>query len=183
MRKPRIIVYNDEQSLLDLLEACFSKWGCEVFSYRYPVVCPVNGNSVHGCKCQEPCADLMLSDFLLPQMTGTELFWRQAERGCKVAAKAKAIMSGYSKEKLLRFCENSGYRYFEKPLDYKELIGWLGECWSNYDPLKQLGGSPEKVRYESRQGIEHCLNSSGLQEECEGWKIVSPVQLFQASLN
>ena len=144
MRKPRVIIYDDDVSLLELLEACFTRWGYEVFSYRAPVVCPVNGNSAQECNCQAPCADLMISDFLMPQTTGTELFWRQAERGCKVAK--KAIMSGYSEEKLLRFCEDAGYRYFEKPFNYKKLTNWLGECKSNFDLSKQLGGRPAEAR-------------------------------------
>jgi DNA-binding NtrC family response regulator len=180
MRKPRVIIYDDEVSLLG---ACFSRWGYEVFSYRVPVVCPVNGNSSQGCKCQTPCADLMISDFLMPQMTGTELFWRQAKIGCKLAENAKAIISGYPEEKLLRFCENSGYRYFEKPFNFEKLTGWLGECESNFDLSKQLGGRPVEARHGCRQDIGYHLNSSGLQEKYEGWKIVSPEKLFQTSLN
>jgi len=161
MRKPRVIIYDDEVSLL---ESCFSGWGYEVFSYRAPVVCPVNGNSAQEYNCQAPCADLMISDFLMPQMTGTELFWRQAERGCKVAEKAKAIMSICFEERLLRLCEDSGYRYFEKPFNYEELTGWLGECESIFDLSKQLGGTPAEARHDFRPDIDYCLNSSSLQE-------------------
>jgi DNA-binding NtrC family response regulator len=168
MRKPRVIIYDDDVSLLKLLEACFARWGYEVFAYRSPVVCPANGNSAHECNCQAPCADLMISDFLMPQMTGTELFWLQAERGCKVAK--KAIMSGYSEEKLLRLCEDAGYRYLEKPFNFEKLTNWLGACKSNFDLSKQLGGRPAEARHGSRPYIENCLNPSGLQEKNVGFK-------------
>jgi DNA-binding NtrC family response regulator len=148
MRKPRVIIYDDDVGLLELLEACFTRWGYEVFSYCVPVVCPVNGNPAQGCNCQAPCADLMISDFLMPKTTGTELFWHQAERGCKVAK--KAIMSGYPEEKLLRFCEDAGYRYLEKPFNYEKLTSWLRECKGNFDLSKQLGGRPAKVRHAFR---------------------------------
>ena len=45
MRKPRVIIFDDEPTLLELLELCFARWGYEVFSYRTPVVCPLNGNA------------------------------------------------------------------------------------------------------------------------------------------
>ena len=167
MRKPRVIIYDDE---ISLLESCFSRRGYEVFSYRTPVVCPINGNSALGCNCQAPCADLMISDFLMPQMTGTELFWRQTERGCKVAEKSKAIVSICSEERLLRLCEDSGYRYFEKPFNYEELTSWLGECESNFDLSKQLGGRPAGARSDFRQDTDYCLNSSGPQENRLGSK-------------
>ena len=188
MRKPRVIIYDDNISLLELLEACFTRWGYEVFSYRTPVVCPVNGNFAQACKFQAPCADLMISDFLMPQTTGTELFWRQAEIGCKVAK--KAIMSGYSEEKLLRFCEDAGYGYLEKPLNYEKLANWLGECKSNFDLSKQLVGGPAEVRHEFKPDIAYCLNSSGLQEQYVDFTagksasgLVYPVKFFQASMN
>ena len=166
MRKPRVIIYDDEVSLLG---TSFTRRGYEVFSCRAPVVCPVNGNSGHGCKCEAPCTDLMISDFLMPQMTGTELFWRQAERGCKVAE--KAIMSICSEERLLRLCEDSGYRFFEKPLSYEELSGWLSECEGNFDLSKQLGGLPVEEHHELRQDIGYSLDSSGLQEKYAGFKV------------
>ena len=43
MRKPRVIIFDDEAVLLELLEFCFVKWGYEVFSYRTPMVCPFSG--------------------------------------------------------------------------------------------------------------------------------------------
>jgi len=168
MRKPRVIIYDDDASLLELLEDRFAGWGYEVFSYRAPVVCPVNGNSALGYKCKAPCADFMISDFLMPQMTGTELFRRQAERGCRVARKAKAIMSICSEERLLRLCEDSGYRYFEKPLNKEKLAKWLGACESNFDLPKQLGGRPAEARHEFRHDLDYCSNSSGLQEKYVG---------------
>jgi DNA-binding NtrC family response regulator len=165
MRKPRVIIYDDEASLL---ETSFSGWGYEVFSCRAAVVCPVNGSSAQECRCQTPCADLMISNFLMPKMTGTELFWRQAEIGCKVARKAKAIMSICSEERLLRLCKDSGYRFFEKPFNKEELTAWLSESERNFDLSKQLRGMPAEARYEFGQDIEYCLNSSGLRKKYVG---------------
>lgn len=165
MRKPRVIIYDDE---ISLLEAGFSGLGYEVFSCRDAVVCPVNGSSAQECRCQTPCADLMISNFLMPKMTGTELFWRQAEIGCKVARKAKAIMSICSEKRLLRLCRDSGYRFFEKPFNNEELTTWLGECEGNFDLSRQLRGIPAEARHESGRDMEYCLSSSGLRKRYGG---------------
>ena len=171
MRKPRVIIFDDEPTLLELLELCFAKWGYEVFSYLTPVVCPLNGSSAGSCESHAPCADLVISDFQMPQMTGLELFQLQAQRGCKVDRKMKAIMSGHSDGELLKQCEDLGYRFFEKPFSCSDLTDWLGECEQNFDLSKQLGGKLPDRRYEFKQDIEYCLNGSGPDEKLIGFTI------------
>jgi len=170
MRKPRVIIFDDDVSSLKLLESSFAGWGYEVFSYHAPLVCPASFGQ--ECNCQAPCADLMISDFLMPQMTGTELFWRQAERGCKVPKKAKAIISYYSEDRLLRLCEDSGYRYFEKPFNYEKLNGWLSACESCFDLSKQLGRRPAEAGHEFRHNIEYYSDSSDLREKYNGFRLI-----------
>lgn len=169
MRKPRVIIYDDEAVLLELLEFCFAKWGYEVFSYQTPVVCPLN-RSPEG-RCESPCADLMISDFKMPQKTGIELFQLQAQRGCKIDKKMKAIMSGHSDEELLKKCADSGYRFFEKPFDCSDLSGWTSECADNFDLSRQLGGKITNRRYDFKQNIEYCLNASCQHEKYIGFTI------------
>ena len=168
MRKPRVVIFDDEPTLLELLELCFAKWGYEVFSYRTPVVCPLNGSSSGSGECSAPCADLVISDFQMPRMTGIELFKLQAERGCKVDRKMKAIMSGHADGELLTQCEDLGYRFFEKPFSCSDLTEWLSECKKNFDLSKQLGGKKTDRRHDFKQDIEYCLNVSGPHEKFVG---------------
>jgi CheY-like chemotaxis protein len=171
MRKPRVIIFDDEPSLVELLELCFAKWGYEVFSYLTPVGCPLNGSSAGCCESLAPCADLVISDFQMPQMTGLELFQLQAQRGCKIDGKMKAIMSGHSDVELLKQCEDLGYRFFEKPFSCSDLTEWLSECESNFDLSKQLGGKLPGRRYDFKQDIEYCLNGSGPYEKLIGFTV------------
>ena len=168
MRKPRVMIFDDEPTLLELLELCFAKWGYEVFSYQSPVVCPLNGSSAGSCECLAPCADLVISDFQMPQMTGLELFHLQEQKGCKVDKKMRAIMSGHSDGELLKHCEDLGYRFFEKPFSCSDLSDWLSECEGNFDLSKQLGGKNTNRRYDVKQDIEYCLNASGQDEKYIG---------------
>jgi len=170
MRKPRVIIFDDESMLLELLEFYFDRWGYEVFSYQTPIVCLFNG-CADSCESLAPCADLVISDFQMPQMTGIELFQLQAQRGCRIANKMKAIMSGHAEGKLLTQCKASGYRFFEKPLDYSELHTWVSECEKHFDLSKQLVGKKPNKRYDFVQDIEYCLNASHPNEKFVGFTV------------
>ena len=159
MRKPRIIIFDDEAVLLELLGLCFAKWGYEVFSYRTPMVCPFSGSSSSCCESLAPCADLVISDFQMPQMTGIELFQLQAQRGCKIDKKMKAIMSGRTDAKLITQCGDLGYRFFEKPFDCSDLKDWLSESEKHFDLSRPLGGKKADGRNDFKEDTEYCLNN------------------------
>ena len=170
MRKPRVIVFDDESMLLELLEFYFDKWGYEVFSYQTPVVCLFNG-CAGSCDSLAPCADLVISDFQMPQLTGIELFQLQAQRGCRIDRKMKAIMSGHADGKLLEQCKDLGYRFFEKPFYSSEVYAWVSECEKHFDLSKQLVGKKPNKRYDFIQDIEYCLNASSPQEKFIGFTV------------
>ena len=154
MRKPRVIIFDDESMLLELMEFYFDRWGFEVFSFQTPIVCLFSGSAC-SCESLAPCADLVISDFQMPQMSGIELFQLQAQRGCRIDNKMKAIMSGCTDAKLLKQCEDSGYRFFEKPFECSALSGWLSECEKHFDLSKQLGGKKTDKRSDFKQDIEY----------------------------
>lgn len=157
MRKPRVIIFDDDAMLLEILEFYFDKWGFEVFLHQGPEVCMSDGTG-GSCKSLSSCADLMLSDFRMPRITGLELFQLQEQRGCKIDRKMKAIMSGNTDEALLRQCKDAGYRFFQKPFHSSDIYSWVSECEKNFDLSKQLGGKKPNKRYVLRQNIEFCIN-------------------------
>jgi len=159
MRKPRVMIFDDDATLLEVLEFYFDEWGYEVFPYQNPTACLFSG-SAGSCDGLASCADLMISDFMMPQITGTELFQLQEQRGCRVDRKMKAIMSGYTGGELLKQCKDSGYRFFGKPFYFSELHNWVRECEKDFDLSKQLGGKKPNTRHEFRRHIEYCLNAS-----------------------
>lgn len=170
MRKPRVIIFDDESILLELLEFYFDKWGYEVFSYQTPIVCMFNG-CAGSCESLAPCADLVLSDFQMPQMTGMQLFQLQTQRGCRIDNKMKAIMSGRADGELLTQCKDLGYSFFEKPFDWSKLYTWTRECEKHFDLSGQLVGKKPNKRYDFIQDIEYCLNASAPYEKFIGFTV------------
>jgi CheY-like chemotaxis protein len=168
MRKPRVIIYDDDTIILDMLGRFFVKRGYEVYSYNEPVVCPLDEGLADSCANLSPCADVMISDFQMPKMTGIELFQRQAERGCRLDIKMKAIMSGYAGEDLASQYKDLGCSFFQKPFSMPALSVWLSERERHFDLSQQLNDRRANSRYEFKQDIEYCLHSASSQKKFIG---------------
>jgi len=169
MRKPRVILYDDDTIILDMLRHFFVKRGYEVCSYNIPTsICPPHRGLADSCENLSPCADVIISDYRMPEMTGIELFQRQSKRGCPVDINMKAIMSGYADEVLMEQCRDLGCTFFEKPFELSELSSWLSEREKHFDLSQQLLDRRAKSRYAFNQDIEYCLHSVSPQEKFVG---------------
>ena len=138
MRRPRVMIYDDDQIVLDMLKLFFTRRGYEVFDYIEPVVCPLKEKPAERCDNFHPCADVIISDYQMPKMSGIELLQNQSKKGCKVDIKMKAIMSGYSDEKIIAQCHDLGYSFFQKPFTLSKLSTWLSEHEKSFDLSQQL---------------------------------------------
>src|SRR5574337_82158 len=116
MRKRRAIVYDDDPSVLSFLKDFFSSIDYEVLTYQKPVVCPLSREDEGRCDKRYPCADVIITDYQMPRMSGLELLQEQARRGCKVPAKNKAIMTGLSDDGIQKEAEKAGVAFFQKPV-------------------------------------------------------------------
>jgi CheY-like chemotaxis protein len=153
MRNPRVIIYDDDTIILDMLGHFFVKRGYEVCSYNSPTVCPSHEGPADSCENLSPCADVIISDYKMPEMTGIERLQRQSKRGCTVESKRKAIMSGHAEEGLMAQCRDLGCRFFEKPFVLSELSDWLSECEKHFDLSQQLHDRRANSRYAFKQRL------------------------------
>ena len=138
MRSPRVMIYDDDQIVLDMLKLFFTRRGYEVFDYIEPVVCPLKKNPANSCDNFQPCVDVIISDYQMPKMTGIELLQNQSKKGCKVDTKMKAIMSGYSDDHIITQCNELGYSFFQKPFTFSKLSTWLSEHEKLFDLSVQV---------------------------------------------
>src|SRR5574337_2215311 len=70
MRKRRAIVYDDDPSVLSFLKDFFSSIDYEVLTYQKPVVCPLSREDEGRCDKRYPCADVIITDYQMPRMSG-----------------------------------------------------------------------------------------------------------------
>ena len=138
MRKPRAIIYDDEIVIVQMLERYFSKRGYEVLSYTEPNVCPLYEKCADSCTELNPCGDIVLTDLRMPKMTGIELLQRQAQRGCKIDTRNKAIMSAQFADEDERRIAGLDCSLFEKPFQLAVISNWINECEKRFDLSRPL---------------------------------------------
>jgi CheY-like chemotaxis protein len=79
------------------------------------------------------CADIIVTDLNMPGMNGIELLQYQSQRGCNIDKRNKALVSGYSDDDLKKLINQSGYAFFEKPVELSIISDWLNECEKSID--------------------------------------------------
>jgi YesN/AraC family two-component response regulator len=143
MRKPRVIILDDEDLVLHGLKRWMSRKGFEVLIFKEPDICLIQRNSIECCTKEEQCSDIFITDFKMPQMSGIDLLQYQKQRGCMLETRNKAIISGFTDDFILRATDKLNCSFFRKPFQLSEISEWLSECEKRIDlslPLRSLKG-------------------------------------------
>ncbi len=171
MRNRRAIVFDDEPIILNLLENVLKRRDYEVFLFEKPIACPVFRNNDRHCHSEKPCADVMIADFNMPEMTGVELFELQRVKGCRLDIRNKAIISGMANGDDIREFITAGGTFFSKPFRLSNLTEWIQECEQRM-PLTKPVGIPRKER---RQPVSINISYSPLAMKREMRGIVTDI--------
>ncbi len=111
-RRPRVLVVDDEPSLLRALEALLRKKGFEVTALESPIVATQ--------KLAQEDFDVALLDIKMPQLSGLELLTAVKHRRPEVEV---IIMTGHATvETALAAVKAGAYDYLTKPFDDVELV-------------------------------------------------------------
>ncbi len=146
MRRRRALVFEDDVVIMGLLKMFLSMRGYDFYVYREPMICPVYKDNAE-CNIKYPCADIMLIDFNIPKMSGTELIKIQTARQCKLTPLNRALSTGYFNGHNRADLDQLGCMIFEKPIDFSLLAEWFDQCEQRMDLTKPLGF----IRREKRQ--------------------------------
>ena len=125
----RILVFDDDTSICNLLELAFAGKGHEVTTYSNPTEFPFFNE--HKCPCpkEDPCADILITDIVMPNIDGLEFFKQLRNAGCGPLVKGNvAIMSRHLTLHHMGDLNQLGIHYFRKPLDVREICQWVDEC-------------------------------------------------------
>lgn len=140
MRRRRAIIYDDEPSVRELLEKVLTKRDYEVISLGEPYVCPIyENNGSHCLKEHPPCADVIIADQRMPNMTGIELLKTQAKNGCSLTCENKAIITGHLDEQELQCVRDLGCFYLAKPFHISDFLSWIDQCEKRMDLSAPIG--------------------------------------------
>ena len=130
MTRPlKIIVFEDDSALTKLLTVTLEQKGHTVEVFNNPTVCPVYRDHESECPEDKPCADVIVSDLMMPQMSGSEFLLLQRKRGCKALDSNKAIITGAAiSDEMQMTIEALGCKLFHKPFRISDFMDWIEEC-------------------------------------------------------
>jgi CheY-like chemotaxis protein len=160
MRKPRVILFEDDPAVLNLLKLFFEMRGYDVVACRAPVRCPVYDHD-DRCDNRSPCADIMLADYRMPRMTAVDLFRNQARMGCRLSNSSKAVMSACVEPSDVDRIREMGCAFFQKPFRFDALEEWLFSCENQMDLSGPLG-------FKRKEQRENCCVDVSLQRGVPG---------------
>jgi CheY-like chemotaxis protein len=138
MRKPRVLVCDDDGQVRNFLRRILEGRGYEVLTAETPVTCAFYRDRVDDCPQHERCTDVLITDYEMPLMTGIDLLELQHKGGCKLTSRNKAVMTGRDSPEIRKSAEALGCQFFIKPLPIPALIAWLEECGQRFDLAEPL---------------------------------------------
>ena len=154
MRKPRVIIFDDEVFILNMLKDFFLMRGYEVISYSNPTsICPISENSDNLCASHDRCCDVMITDLSMPGVNGVELLEYQSRKGCKLDSRNKAVISGYIDDQNRMRVRQLGCAFFQKPFNLHTLLEWLAGCEQRIDLSQKVATRRKELRFDSDRGV------------------------------
>jgi DNA-binding response OmpR family regulator len=159
LRKPRVLIFDDDPHILSMLERYFTLKGYDAQAFNEPTSCSIYGDSAEGCHNLHPCADILITDFDMPHMTGVKMIERQKARGCRLEPRNKAIISGFMDDEYIRKAGELGCAFFKKPFLLTELDPWILECEARTDLTLPIGIRRKELRHPASEEVAYRCDS------------------------
>lgn len=158
-RKPRVLIFDDDPQILSMLARYFALKGYDAQAFAEPTSCSIYGDSTDSCHNLHPCADILITDFDMPHMTGMEMIERQKARGCRIEPRNKSIMSGFMDDEYIRKAGEMGCAFFKKPFLLTALDPWILECENRMDLSLPIGIRRKELRHPVNEEVAYRCGS------------------------
>lgn len=129
--KLKILVFDPDLGLRELLKTYLSGQGHEVFAFEDVASCPLYRNLKGGsCRCdrEQSCADAILVDIHMPHINTIDFLKLQRHRGCKAIDANKAVMSAGMTKSIETLIKELGCHHIKKPFRLADIKGWIDGC-------------------------------------------------------
>lgn len=125
----RVLIFDDQQEIRQLLWSLFDNRGYEVFTFPNPALCPLSDALHCPCPIEHACSDVIISDVNMPFKNGLDFIEEQIKKGCR--CKNIALMSGAFTNGHITKAKSLGLTIFKKPFQLSDLNNWM-------DPERKL---------------------------------------------
>lgn len=136
--QPRTLIFEDDPALRQLLRTVLTARGHEVLDFATPIACALLTERHCCCPRDTACADILLTDMRMPQMTGLELLRLQAAMGCKALAENKAVVSAQLDTEQRAELAALGSHFLPKPFHIRTLMDFIEACEERIPAERQL---------------------------------------------
>jgi len=125
----KILVIDDDESIRNLLKTALESKGHEVTALSDPTEFKYFDRLDCPCPENEPCADVLIADIVMPKVEGIDFCKKLKDSGCWPLARGNvAIISGYLTIHYMNELNDLGIHYLRKPFEMKEMFEWIEEC-------------------------------------------------------
>jgi DNA-binding NtrC family response regulator len=185
MRKRRAIIIEPDAILLRLFRELFLAKEYEVFASPGAVVCPIHAENDSGLPIARPCADVLITDYALPGMSGLDLLEAQSRHGCALTPKNKALIAGFVPHEMLTSTRAQDFSFFEKPIKFSRLEAWIGECEARMSLSQPLAMPRKEERHSYSKDVpcvvrigDRILNVAAINSSRSGLCVRMPLPLL-----
>ncbi len=134
--KLKILVFDDDESIRNLLKTALEAQGHEVTTLSDPTEFKFYNKKDCPCTLNEPCADILIADIVMPNVEGITFYKQLKEAGCLPLARGNvAIISGYLTIHYMNDLNELGIQYFRKPFNLDDIYAWVDECQARIEAL------------------------------------------------
>jgi CheY-like chemotaxis protein len=120
------LLFEDNPFCRDLMTEILTEIDFKVTAFASPISYITDKNRCDSC-AGNVCADALITDNQMPEMSGLELIQWITDRGCKLANVPKAIISGNWSSEEYEQAQQLGCKIFQKPTSIHKIFQWLDE--------------------------------------------------------
>lgn len=115
---PKIILINDDAGVRETFELYSEMLGHEPVVVD-PSACNVLSANGQECTKDEACADILVVDQRFPGTTGLDFVQLQSDKGCRLAAQCKSVVSSSLTNAEFRQAKRIGCHVLQKPVVFE----------------------------------------------------------------